>query len=191
VINVGAEECRSIKVSPEGKVLDFAINEKCAAGTGTLVEAMSRALESFCGEMSEITLQIHPGTLSTNASAHFFGESEVVSLIHAKNPKTGYREGCHERYSGKSRFCRSYVGLEKDLVLVGGMARNRGFHRLSKKNMIWRSRAGGSDYMEPWELPKQPSLDSLCHPSIVIPAKAGIQCFGEFPMNPGFPFPRK
>ena len=42
VIDVGAEEGRAIKVSPEGRVLDFAINEKCAAGTGTFVEAMSR-----------------------------------------------------------------------------------------------------------------------------------------------------
>jgi activator of 2-hydroxyglutaryl-CoA dehydratase len=44
IIDVGAEEGRAIKASPEGKVLDFAINEKCAAGTGTFVEAMARAL---------------------------------------------------------------------------------------------------------------------------------------------------
>src|SRR3989304_1230656 len=56
VIDVGAEEGRVIKISPEGKVLDFAINEKCAAGTGTFVEAMSRALEVSVEEMSKIAL---------------------------------------------------------------------------------------------------------------------------------------
>ncbi|GAJ20800.1 unnamed protein product, partial [marine sediment metagenome] len=52
IIDVGAEEGRAIKISPEGKVLDFAINEKCAAGTGTFVEAMARALEISVEEMA-------------------------------------------------------------------------------------------------------------------------------------------
>jgi len=58
VINVGAEECRSIKVSAEGKVLDFAMNEKCAAGTGNLCRSHVQGTRSSVDEMSEITL--HP-----------------------------------------------------------------------------------------------------------------------------------
>ena len=89
VIDVGAEEGRAIKISADGKVLDFAINDKCAAGTGTFVEAMSRALEVSLDEMSKITLQSSQ-TLSMNAQCAVFGESEGVSLINKKpqNPHT-------------------------------------------------------------------------------------------------------
>ena len=134
VINVGAEECRSIKVSPEGTVLDFAINEKCAAGTGTFVEAMSRALEVSVDEMSEITLQ-STQTLSTNAQCAVFGESEVVSLIHQKTPKPDIARAVMNAIAGRVASVARIVGLEKDLVLVGGMARNAGFVDSLKKNI--------------------------------------------------------
>lgn len=134
VIDVGAEEGRSIKVSPEGKVLDFAINEKCAAGTGTFVEAMSRALEVSVDELSKITLQ-STQTLSTNAQCAVFGESEVVSLIHQKTPKPDIARAVMNAIAGRIASFARIVGLEKDVVMVGGMAKNAGFIDSLKKNI--------------------------------------------------------
>jgi len=134
VINVGAEECRSIKISPEGTVLDFAINEKCAAGTGTFVEAMSRALEVSVDEMAKITLQ-STQNLSTNAQCAVFGESEVVSLIHQKTPKPDIARAVMNAIAGRVASVARIIGLEKDIVLVGGMARNEGFVDSLKKNI--------------------------------------------------------
>jgi benzoyl-CoA reductase subunit D len=134
VIDVGAEEGRSIKVSPEGKVLDFAVNEKCAAGTGTFVEAMSRALEVSVDEMSKITLQ-STQTLSTNAQCAVFGESEVVSLIHQKTPKPDIARAVMNAIAGRIASFARIVGLEKDVVMVGGMAKNAGFVDSLKKNI--------------------------------------------------------
>jgi predicted CoA-substrate-specific enzyme activase len=134
VIDVGAEEGRAIKVSPEGKVLDFAINEKCAAGTGTFVEAMSRALEVSVDEMSKITLQSIQ-TLSTNAQCAVFGESEVVSLIHQKTPKPDIARAVMNAIAGRVASVARIVGLEKNVVMVGGMARNAGFVDSLKKSI--------------------------------------------------------
>lgn len=134
VIDVGAEEGRSIKVSPEGKVLDFAINEKCAAGTGTFVEAMSRALDVSVDEMSKITLQ-STHTLSTNAQCAVFGESEVVSLIHQKTPKPDIARAVMNAIAGRIASIARIVGLEKDVVMVGGLAKNAGFIDSLKKNI--------------------------------------------------------
>jgi len=134
VIDVGAEEGRSIKVSPEGKILDFAINEKCAAGTGTFVEAMSRALEVSLDEMSKIALQ-STQTLSINAQCAVFGESEVVSLIHQKTQKPDIARGVMNAISGRIASVARIVGLEKDVVMVGGMAKNEGFIDSLKKNI--------------------------------------------------------
>ena len=134
IIDVGAEEGRSIKISPEGKVLDFAINEKCAAGTGTFVEAMSRALEVSVDEMSKITLQ-STQTLSTNTQCAVFGESEVVSLIHQKTPKPDIARAVMNAIAGRIASVARIVGLEKDVVMVGGMAKNAGFVDSLKKNI--------------------------------------------------------
>jgi predicted CoA-substrate-specific enzyme activase len=134
IIDVGAEEGRTIKVSPDGRVLDFAINEKCAAGTGTFVEAMCRALEVSMDEMSKITLQ-STQNLSTNAQCAVFGESEVVSLIHQKTPKPDIARAVMNAIAGRIASVARIVGLEKDVVMVGGMAKNAGFVDSLKKNI--------------------------------------------------------
>ncbi len=134
VINVGAEECRSIKVSPEGKVLDFAVNEKCAAGTGTFLEAVSRALEVSLDELSKLTLQ-STQTLSTNAQCAVFVESEVVSLIHQKTPKPDIARAVMNAIAGRVVSVARIVGLEKEIVIVGGMAKNVGFVDSFKKSV--------------------------------------------------------
>ena len=134
VIDVGAEEARAIKVGADGKVLDFAINEKCAAGTGTFVEAMARALEVSVDEMSKITLQ-STQTLSTNAQCAVFGESEVVSLIHQKTPKPDIARAVMNAIAGRIASVARIVGLDKDVAMVGGLARNAGFVDSLKKSI--------------------------------------------------------
>jgi benzoyl-CoA reductase subunit D len=134
VIDVGAEEGRAIKVSPEGKVLDFAINDKCAAGTGTFIEAISRALEVSVDEMSKIAFQ-STQTLSTNAQCAVFGESEVVSLIHQKMPKPDIARAVMNAIAGRVASVARIVGLERDVVMVGGMAQSAGFLDSLKKSI--------------------------------------------------------
>ncbi len=134
VIDVGAEEGRATKVGADGKVLDFTINEKCAAGTGTFVEAMSRALEVSVNEMSKIALQSNQ-TLSINAQCAVFGESEVVSLIHQRIPKPDIARAVMNAIAGRVASIARIVGLEKDVVMVGGMARSAGFVDSLKKSI--------------------------------------------------------
>jgi len=132
VIDVGAEEGRVIRIGANGKVSDFAINEKCAAGTGTFVEAISRALEVSVDELSKITLQ-STQTLSTNAQCAVFGESEVVSLIHQNTSKPDIARAVMNAVAGRIASIARMVGLDKEVVMVGGMARNAGFVDSLKK----------------------------------------------------------
>jgi len=134
IIDVGAEEGRAIKVSAEGKVLDFAINEKCAAGTGTFVEAMSRALEISVEELAEIALK-STQSIPMNAQCAVFGESEVVSLIHQKITKPDISRAVMDAIAGRIGSLARIVGLEKDVVMVGGMAKNAGFVDSLKKTI--------------------------------------------------------
>ena len=134
IIDVGGEEGRAIKVSPEGKVLDFAINEKCAAGTGTFVDTMARALEMPIEEMAKIALNSDQ-SISMNAQCAVFGESEVVSLIHQKTSKQNIARAVLDAIAGRVGSVARIVGIEKDVVMVGGVAKNIGFVDSLKKNL--------------------------------------------------------
>jgi benzoyl-CoA reductase subunit D len=126
IIDVGAEEGRAIKISPEGKVLDFAINERCAAGTGTFVDTMARALEVPVEEMAKLSLK-STRSIPMNAQCAVFGESEVVSLIHQKTLKHDIARAVHDAIAGRIGSVARIVGLEKDVVMIGGVAKNAGF----------------------------------------------------------------
>ena len=126
IIDVGAEEGRAIKVSAEGSVQDFAVNDRCAAGTGTFIEAMARALEIPVEEMGGLSL-VSARSITMNAQCAVFGESEVVSLIHEKIPRHDIARAVHDAVAGRIGSLVRIVGLEKDVVLVGGLALSRGF----------------------------------------------------------------
>jgi predicted CoA-substrate-specific enzyme activase len=134
VIDVGAEEGRAIKVSPEGRVLDFAINEKCAAGTGTFVDTMARALEITVEEMAQISLK-STRSIPMNAQCAVFGESEVVSLIHQNTSKQDIARAVHYAIAGRVGSVARIVGLENDVVMIGGVANNTGFVESLKRDI--------------------------------------------------------
>jgi len=125
VIDVGAEEGRGIKVEG-GKVRDFVINERCAAGAGTFVEAMARALEVKVEDMGPLSLK-SANTIPMNAQCCVFAESEVVSLIHSKISKEDVAKAIHDAIAGRISSMVLRVGVEKDVVLIGGCALNLGF----------------------------------------------------------------
>lgn len=126
VVDVGAEEGRGIKTDAEGKAIDFAGNEKCAAGAGSFAEAMSRALQLTLKEFGEASLKSDK-SIPMNAQCTVFAESEVVSLIHSATPKEDIAKAVLDAVA--SRVCAMVrrVGIEGNVVLIGGMAHNPGF----------------------------------------------------------------
>ena len=125
VIDIGAEESRCVKVDGLGKVLDFAKNDKCAAGVGTFVESMARALEMKLEEMGPLSLQSDT-IVPMNVTCVVFAESEVVSLIHSGIPKPDITRSIHEAIATRAISTGYRVGIDKDVALVGGLARNTG-----------------------------------------------------------------
>jgi benzoyl-CoA reductase subunit D len=126
VVDVGAEGGRAIRVDNRGKVVDFAINEKCAAGAGAFVEAMARALEVKLEEMGPLSLE-SSNAVAMNAQCVVFAESELVSLVHAKTPKHDMARAIHDAISDRIVSMVRRVGMEPEVVLIGGVARNVGF----------------------------------------------------------------
>ncbi|MDY6863847.1 MAG: acyl-CoA dehydratase activase [Thermodesulfobacteriota bacterium] len=126
LIDVGAEEGKAIRVDEKGLVKDFAVNEKCAAGAGAFIEAMARALEVGIEEFGKLSLESDKA-IPMNAQCAVFAESEVVSLIHAKTPKPDIAKAIHDAIADRIVSLVRRVGIEQDVVLIGGMALNEGF----------------------------------------------------------------
>jgi len=128
VIDVGAEEGRGIRCNDKGKIIDFSINEKCAAGSGAFVEAMSRALEIPIEEFGPLALESDK-EIPMNAQCAVFAESEVVSLMHAKTEKKDIAKAITDAIASRISSMVRKVGFEKEIAVVGGVAYNVGFIR--------------------------------------------------------------
>ena len=126
VIDIGGEESRGIFIDGTGLVLDFALNEKCAAGTGAFIEAMARSLEIEVEEIGELSLSSEEN-LQINAQCVIFAESEVVSLIHAETPKPDIARAVHEGIAARIVSMVRRSGIEDAVAVIGGVAYNEGF----------------------------------------------------------------
>ena len=126
VVDVGAEEARAARIDERGEPADFAINDRCAAGAGSFIEAMARALEVSLEEMGPLCLQ-SDRKIPLNAQCVIFAESEVVGLIHAEADRPDISRAIHDAIAGRVVSLIRRIGIKEDVVLIGGVGRNGGF----------------------------------------------------------------
>jgi benzoyl-CoA reductase subunit D len=134
VADVGAEEGRAAKFNENGAVEDFAINEKCAAGAGAFIEAMGRALGTPLEEMGPLALSSDKA-IPMNAQCTIFAESEVVGLIHAKTQKMDISKAIHDAMASRIVSMIRRIGVNPDIVMIGGVAYNPGFVEALKREL--------------------------------------------------------
>ena len=134
VVDVGAEEGRAAKIDEKGNAVDFAINEKCAAGAGIFIEAMARALEVTIEEMGPLCLQSDK-EIPMNAQCAIFAESEVVGLIHAKTEKPDISKAIHDSMASRIVSIIRRIGVNEDIVMIGGVGYNPGFMTAMKREL--------------------------------------------------------
>jgi benzoyl-CoA reductase subunit D len=126
IIDVGAEEARAVKCDENGVMIDFVVNERCAAGAGAFIEAMARALEVKLEEMGPLSLKAERAS-PINASCVIFGESDVVTLIHRQESKPEIARAVFDAMADRVSSMLFRLGLTPEIVLVGGAAKDVGF----------------------------------------------------------------
>lgn len=125
VIDIGADEARAIKCDNDGKVVDFALNEKCAAGSGAFVETMARAMQVSVKEFSDLSFRSQK-SVPINAQCVIFAESEVVSLVHEETDREDICRAVHDAIADRIASMARRVRIEEKIALVGGVAYNKG-----------------------------------------------------------------
>ncbi len=126
IIDVGAEEARAVKCDERGIMMDFVVNERCAAGAGAFIEAMARALEVKLKDMGPLSLEAERAS-PINASCVIFGESDVVSLIHRQESKPEIARAVFDAMADRVSSMIHRLGVNPEVVLVGGVAKDVGF----------------------------------------------------------------
>jgi benzoyl-CoA reductase subunit D len=134
IIDVGAEEARAVKCDEKGIMIDFVVNERCAAGAGTFIEAMARALEVKLEEMGPLSLKAERVS-PINATCVIFGESDIVTLIHRQESKPEIARAIFDAMADRVSSMVHRLGINPDVVLVGGVAKDIGFVASLKRKL--------------------------------------------------------
>ena len=133
-LDVGGEEARALKVSADGRVINFAVNDKCAAGAGAFVEAMTRAMQLSLEEFASASLE-STQKIPINAQCAIFAESEVVSLISDETPRQDICRAVHDGIAERLTSMAKRVGLEEKVALIGGAVMNKGLVKSIKDGL--------------------------------------------------------
>lgn len=134
VIDIGGQDSKAIAVDESGSVKDFAMNDKCAAGTGRFLEVMARALEVDLEKFGQISIKAdQPAKISSLCTV--FAESEVISLISRGEKRKNIIAGIHESIAARVVAMASRTGLKAPIMMTGGVAKNVGVVKALEKKI--------------------------------------------------------
>ena len=132
IIDIGGQDVKGIAVDTDGTVLNFAMNDKCAAGTGRFYEAMARAFEMELPEFSRLSLGAK-NVIPITAQCTVFAESEVISLVGEGKPMDEIAAGIQLSVAKRCFTMAKKAGAVDNIALTGGCAKNDGLKAAIEK----------------------------------------------------------
>ncbi len=124
VLDMGGQDTKAIRIHPGGDVMDFCMNDKCAAGTGRFLQSAAAALEIPLDELGPVALRgQRPVKISTTCTV--FAESEVLSWLARGKKMEDILLGVHRSIATRSIALLRRVGIEDEITFTGGVTRNR------------------------------------------------------------------
>jgi len=134
IIDVGGQDSKVIRLDAEGRMSDFAMNDKCAAGTGRFLENIARVLGLDIAELGRLSLE-SSAPEPTSSLCAVFAESEVVSLLAQGKKVADIAAGIHAAVAKRIAQMARSVGVEPAVVLNGGGALNAGLRRALEREL--------------------------------------------------------
>jgi predicted CoA-substrate-specific enzyme activase len=134
VLDMGGQDTKAISVSETGEIVDFCMNDKCAAGTGRFLGAASMALDIPLDKLGATALKSEkPVKISTTCTV--FAESEVLSWLGKGKKIQDILLGVHKSISSRSISLLRRVGLDDEITFTGGVAKNIGMVEVLNENL--------------------------------------------------------
>jgi len=137
IIDVGGQDSKAILLDNQGRVENFAMNDKCAAGTGRFLEVMARALEVDLDQMGEFSMKAdHPSKISIICTV--FAESEVISMIARQEKRENIIAGIHDAAAARVAILAAKIKIKEPVMMTGGVAKNTGMVAALEKRLGMR-----------------------------------------------------
>lgn len=146
VIDLGGQDSKVIILDNRGRVADFVMNDKCAAGTGRFLEVMAGALETSLEEMGSLSLRAKK-RISISSMCTVFAESEVVSLIAQGTSREDIIGGIHDSIASRIYRMAKRLPIKAEITFTGGVAKNLGMVKALRVR-----------FKAPINLPKEPQI---------------------------------
>ena len=134
ILDIGGQDSKAIRLSENGEVKDFVMNDKCAAGTGRFLEMIARTLEISLDEMGALALT-STENIEITSMCSVFAESEVISLIANNKEKNDIANGVCNAIANKAYGLLRRAGMEPDFMMTGGVAKNPGVVRAVERKL--------------------------------------------------------
>lgn len=133
VIDIGGQDSKAILLDSSGNIENFAMNDKCAAGTGRFLEVMASALEVELNQLGDFAGRADkPSKISSICTV--FAESEVISMIAAQEKRENIIAGIHESAAARIATLASKINIQQPVIMTGGVAKNQAMvHALEKR----------------------------------------------------------
>lgn len=125
IIDIGGQDVKGISIDKDGTVKNFAMNDKCAAGTGRFYEAMARSFEMDLPEFSKLSLTAQ-SVIPITAQCTVFAESEVITLVGEGKPMNEIAAGIQMAVAKRCFVMAKKSGATDSITLTGGCAKNAG-----------------------------------------------------------------
>jgi (R)-2-hydroxyacyl-CoA dehydratese activating ATPase len=123
VLDMGGQDTKAILIRPGGDVIDFCMNDKCAAGTGRFLQSAAAALELDLSELGPTALRgKRPVPISTTCTV--FAESEVLAWLARGRTIEDILLGVHRSIGQRSMGLLKRVGIDEEITFTGGVTRN-------------------------------------------------------------------
>ena len=125
VIDVGGQDCKAIRVDGSGKLVNFAMNDKCAAGTGRFLEFMAKVLGVGIEDLGPKSLIAENPIAITNVCS-IFAESEILHYRYERRDTADIAAGINSAMAERVNALVQRIGVEKEICITGGVAKNSG-----------------------------------------------------------------
>jgi predicted CoA-substrate-specific enzyme activase len=134
-IDIGGQDAKCMKID-NGRLADFVMNDKCAAGTGRFLEVTASALGIRLEDMGDISLKAARKIPISNLCT-IFAQQEVVALLSRGEKVENILAGLHDALASRVAALARRLGIEPDLVLTGGVAKNIGMVKAMKESLAY------------------------------------------------------
>lgn len=125
VIDIGGQDAKVLRINKDGMLMNFAMNDKCAAGTGRFLDVMARVMEVKVDDLEQLSAK-STKVVNISSTCTVFAESEVISQLANNSNVCDIVRGIHRSVAGRVAALAKRVGVEDDIVMTGGVARNNG-----------------------------------------------------------------